>query len=126
MGSRFSECTFTATEKETIEIVTSIENGCKYRVAGHSAFAAMQQVDEDIVNALRQNKPIDDLRIEALATFVRKMIRSKGRVTQKDLILFFDAGFTKAQFIEVVLGISLKFFTNFISNAVSLPLDPIF
>lgn len=126
MSKKFSECPFTAAEKETIEIVTSIENNCKYCVAGHSAFAAMQNVPEEIIKALRKGSPVEDPRIEALANFTRKFIRSRGKLSNKDIILFFDAGFTRAQFIDVALGISLKTFTNYISNAVSLPLDAAF
>ncbi|MBT5074209.1 MAG: carboxymuconolactone decarboxylase family protein [Kordiimonadaceae bacterium] len=126
MSKKFSECPFTAAEKETIEIVTSIENNCKYCVAGHSAFAAMQGVPEEIINALRNGSPIEDPRIEALANFTRKFIRSRGKLSNKDIILFFDAGFTRAQLMDVALGISLKTFTNYISNAVSLPLDAAF
>ncbi len=126
MSNYFDRCSFNTTERETIEIVTSIENGCSYCVAGHSAFAQMKKVPSHIIEALRENQPIDDPRIEALANFTRRMIRSKGQVSQKELILFFDAGFSQAQLIEVVLGISLKFLTNFISNASSLPLDAAF
>ncbi|MBT5187560.1 MAG: carboxymuconolactone decarboxylase family protein [Kordiimonadaceae bacterium] len=126
MGRHLSSCPFTPSEKETIELVTSIENGCSYCVAGHSAFAAMQDVPDEIISSLRQNKPIDDPRLQALAEFTRKLIRSKGKISNRDFILFFDAGFTKAQMMDVVLGISLKTFTNYISNAVSLPLDPQF
>lgn len=126
MSDRYSQCSFTATEKETIEIVTSIENGCGYCVAGHTAFAKMQHVPDHIIRSLRENEVVDDFRIQALADFVKKIIRSKGKITQKDFILFFDAGFTKSQVIEVMLGISLKNFTNHVSNAVSLPLDDAF
>ncbi len=126
LSNYFDQCDFTDTEHETIEIVTSIENGCGYCVAGHSAFAKMKQVPDHIIKSLREEQPVDDPRIEALANFVRKLIRTRGRVSQKDLILFFDAGFSQAQLYEVVLGVSLKFLTNFISNASSLPLDPAF
>jgi len=126
MSKNFANCSFTATEKETIEIVTSIENNCKYCVAGHSAFAVMQDVPEGIINALRNGEQIDDPRTQALAEFTRKIIRSRGKLSNKDIILFFDAGFTRAHLMELALGVSLKTFTNYISNAVSLPLDEAF
>lgn len=126
MSNYFEQSSFTDIEKETIQIVTSIENKCGYCVAGHSAFAVVKQVPSPIIKSLRENLPIEEPRIEALANFVRSLIRSKGRVDQKDLILFFDAGFSKAQMMEVVIGISLKYLTNFISNATSLPLDSAF
>lgn len=126
LSDYFDQCSFTDTEKETIEIVTSIENSCGYCVAGHTAFSRMKHVPEHIIKSLRSNQVVDEPRIEALAEFVRALLRSRGRVSQKELILFFDAGFTKAHLIEVVLGVSLKILTNFISNATTLPLDPAF
>lgn len=126
MSEKFAKSSFTTTEKETIEIVTSIENNCKYCVAGHSAFATMKGVSSEIIEALRNGGEIEDPQISALRDFTKKLIRSKGKVTSKDIILFFDAGFTRAQMMELALGICLKTFTNYISNAVSLPLDEAF
>ena len=126
LSNYFDQCNFTDAEKETIEIVTSIENGCGYCVAGHTAFAETKRVPGHIIKSLRENQVVDNPRIEALAVFTRAMIRSRGKISQKELILFFDAGFTKTHLIEVVLGICLKFLTNLVSNSTSVPLDPAF
>jgi len=126
MNSQFSDCCFTATERETIELVTSVENGCGYCVAGHTAFAAMQNVPDDVVSAIRNGDPIADPRLSALAKFTRNLIYRRGKVSQYDLVHFFDAGFTPRHVIEVILGISLKTLTNYVSNATSISLDPAF
>lgn len=126
LNQKFSESSFTPAEKETIEITTSIENRCGYCTAAHSRFAYEVGMTKAQVQALRAGKEVDDPRLEALRQFTRQLVRSKGHVSQSDLVYFFDAGFSPAQALEVILGITVKTFTNFVSNSVNIPLDPAF
>ena len=119
----FGESSFNATEREIIEIATSVENQCTYCVAGHTAFASMQGVPEEIVEAVRDSQPVSDARLEALNTFTRKMVRSKGMIDQTEVELFIDAGYTPKHVMEVILGICVKMFSNLASNAIRIPLD---
>ncbi len=122
----FDGTSLSDTEKEVVEIVTSVENGCGYCVAGHSAFAAAKNIPDRIVRALRANASLDDQRLEALATFTRTLVHNRGKTSQADLIQLFDAGFSPVQVLEIIQGVSLKTFTNLIANCVQLPLDSAF
>lgn len=126
LNAAFSDSRFTATEREVIQIAASVENDGDYCVAGHSSFASKQDVPSHIVAALRALNPVDDPRLEALAQFTRDLIQSRGKVSQTELVHFFDAGFTQAQMIEVIVGICVKVFSNYVSSATSIPLDAAF
>ncbi len=126
LNAAFSASSFTATEREVIQIAASVENDGDYCVAGHSSFASKQDVPAHIVAALRALNPVDDPRLEVLAQFTRDLIRARGKVSQIDLVHFFDAGFTQAQMIEVIVGICVKVFSNYVSSATSTPLDAAF
>ena len=54
-----------------------------------------------------------DARLEALRSFTQSIVENKGWVDEAHIDSFLNAGFTKAQVFEVVLGIGLKTITNY-------------
>mgnify|MGYP002640503299 CR=1 FL=1 len=126
LNRQFSGTSFNAIEREIIQTATSAENLCTYCVAGHTAFAHMQDIDSRIINAVRNNEPVDDSKLESLNQFTREMVRSRGMVSQHQLDDFFNAGYTPAQAQEVILGICVKVFSNFSNNMIGIPLDDAF
>lgn len=126
LNSRFAESSFDATCRELIQIAASMENQCGYCVAGHTAFAEMQAVPREVIDALRENRPIDDRKLEALNCFTRAVVRERGMVREQDLKHFLDAGYSHAQVLEVVLGVCAKTFSNIVNNVIGIPLDDAF
>lgn len=126
LNSQFAKTTFSPTERELIALTVSTENHCGYCVAGHSAFAALQAVDEGIVQALREGKPILDPRLQCLRRFTVSLLRSRGKVSSTEIDQFLNAGYTQQQLLEVILGITVKVMSNLTSNAIGIPLDEAF
>jgi uncharacterized peroxidase-related enzyme len=126
LNAQFTKSSFNPTERELIALTVSTENQCGYCVAGHSAFAAMQGVDEGTVRALRDGKPILDRRLETLRRFTQALVRQRGMVSETEVERFLDAGYTQRQLLEVILGICVKVMSNLTNNAVGIPLDETF
>lgn len=111
----------TPTEQEVIFLVVSRENGCGYCTAAHSMLAdQMSGVPADVLEAVRQNKPIPDQRLAALAEFVKVMFDSRGKPSQADVKTFLDAGFAESHILAVVLALAVKTLSNY-SNHVGQP-----
>lgn len=123
LNGQFNASSFNATSREIIQIAVSVENHCTYCVAGHSKFAQMQKVPGDIVEAVRSNQPIADSKLEALHQFTRTLINTRGVIPESEVQKFFDAGYTQAQVIDVILGICVKTFSNLANNIIGIPLD---
>ena len=123
LNNQFSRSTFDATEREIIQTAVSVENQCNYCVAGHTAFAHMQNVPADVIAAIRNNLPIKDQRLEALNQFTRTLVRSKGMIPSQAQEDFLAAGYSLAQILEVILGICVKTFSNLTNNTIGIPLD---
>jgi uncharacterized peroxidase-related enzyme len=126
LNQSFAASSFSATERELIQIVASAENGCGYCVAGHTTFARDQDVDASLTDALRRGIPLPEPRLEALADFTRALMRGSGHACGRELTGFFDAGYTQEQALEVIIGISLKTISNLASNAFEIPIDDAF
>jgi len=126
LTTQFGETSLTATEQEIVHITVSVENGCEYCVAGHTAFARIKNVPDEIIAALRDGGTITNPKLAALHGFTRNVVQKRGHVTHGDLQNFLAAGYTTNQVQEVILGISEKTLSNLISVVLDIPLDDAF
>jgi len=126
LNEHFAESSFTSEEQQVIQLATSSENECGYCMAGHTAFSCQINMPEDITNAMRSQETIPNARLQTLNNLTKILINKKGQVTEEDTRDFYAAGFTHAQFLELIMGVCVKYFTNFVGNALQLPLDDAF
>jgi uncharacterized peroxidase-related enzyme len=111
-------------EREAVQIAAAVTHGCSFCVAGHTAIAYKQAgLTENTVEALRSGARVPDERLNAVAVFTRAVIRSRGNVEDAELAAFRAAGFTDANALEVVLGVSLATLCNFANNLGRPPLN---
>ncbi|WP_114325918.1 carboxymuconolactone decarboxylase family protein [Candidatus Colwellia aromaticivorans] len=126
LNDEYSHSSFSAEEQQIILITTSTVNECIYCVAGHTAFAEKIKMPSEIITSMRNQESTANHNYNVLATTVRQLIEHKGRVSQEIINNFINAGFSKAQFLELVMGICVKTFTNYVSNALNVELDEAF
>jgi len=126
IGKIFDETSFSSLERQLVILTASRLNECRYCMAAHSTVAEMQKVPADIINAIRDDQPIADSKLEALRTFTAAVIDKSAWVTGTDTDAFLAAGYTKAQILEVILGIGFKTLSNFVSRIADTPLDDAF
>ena len=104
-------------------LATSTENNCVYCVAGHTAFAHQIHMAEQTIEAMRNMNPLGDEKLQALNHIVRQMVQHRGRVSEESIRNFLAVGYTRQQFFEVVIGVCLKTFSNYVSIGLELTLD---
>lgn len=121
--SLFDQSSFTPRERQVIYLAINYENECDYCMSGHSALAAMAGVDGDVIEALRENTPVSDARLQALRSFAASVTRSRANLEPGELEAFLDAGFTRAQVLEVILAVSVKTISNYVNHVAKTPLD---
>jgi len=81
------------------------------------------KIDPAVLKALRKGTELPDTKLNALATFVRTLIRSKGHVSEADQDAFTAAGYTREQGLGVLIGVAMKTIANFANHLMSTPLD---
>lgn len=112
-------------EREAVQITAAAIHGCGFCVAGHTILAYKKaELGDEVVNALRDNAEVPDARLDAVAKLTRAVIRSRGAIDDRELETFKAAGFTDANAVEVVLGVSLATLCNFTNNMGQPPLNP--
>lgn len=115
----------TFAEREAVQITAAAVHGCGFCVAGHTAVAYKKvKLDEQTVESLRGQKPVGDARLNAIAAFTRAVIARRGAVTDDEFAAFLQAGFTEANALDVILGVSLATLCNFGNNLAQTVLNP--
>lgn len=117
------DSSFNDDEKTVLWQTISVEHGCHYCVPAHTGIAKMMGVSDDIINALRDETPLPNERLEALRTFTLAVVRKRGEVSGEELEAFYDAGFTKRQVLEVILVVAQKVMSNYINHIAETPVD---
>ncbi|MCH8945190.1 MAG: carboxymuconolactone decarboxylase family protein [Proteobacteria bacterium] len=126
IGQIFDESSFSPTERQVVILAASRFNECHYCVAAHSVIADLQKVPTDVVKAIRNDQPIADSKLEALRSFTTAVVEQRGCVSDDDIAAFLAAGYSKAQILEVILGISFKTLSNYANHIADTPLDDAF
>ncbi|WP_203291683.1 carboxymuconolactone decarboxylase family protein [Maricaulis parjimensis] len=127
MNQAFGRSGLTAIEQQIVLLTTSFANNCEYCVAVHSTLALDAGLDRDVIMTIRDGEPIRlDARLEALRQFTLAIVRERGLVERSDVDAFLKAGFTKANVLDVIHGVTVKTMTNYINHIAETPLDEAF
>jgi len=118
--------TFTPVEREAVALAVSFDNNCTYCMAAHSTFARMGGIPEDDLSMLRAGKSPSSPRLQALSALARQVVRSKGHLASEEIQEFLKAGFSQAQLLEVLVGISTTTISNYTHNIAKTPIDEAF
>ncbi|WP_340107398.1 carboxymuconolactone decarboxylase family protein [Pikeienuella sp. HZG-20] len=122
----FVNSSFDKDELTVVWQTINVENECHYCVPAHTGIAKMMKVDDAITDALRNETPLPNARLEALRTFTLKLVRDRGVVSDEDVQAFLDAGFTKRNILEVILGYAQKIMSNYTNHLANTPVDKVF
>jgi AhpD family alkylhydroperoxidase len=121
-----SRGTFTPGEIQVLALTNAFENGCRYCMSLHSSFARKEGVSSGAIEALRAGVAPEEPKLRALSNFSRKLIQERGAVGARDVSEFVTAGHTKAQVLEVVLGVAMSILPNFAHHITGCPIDDVF
>ena len=120
----FSASSLSGAEQQLVMLAVSEANDCTYCVAAHSTLAKrMAKVDPALIDAVRRRVPLADARLDALVTFARRVVEQRGVIDDAEVARFLQAGFTRAQVIEVLLGVGMKTFNNYVDHIAHTPLN---
>lgn len=110
-------------ERQVVQLTASVENRGYYCVAGHSIFGRSIGMPEQAIEAIRSGTRVADERLSALHSFVVQLVRARGHVSSKDIDRLVHSGFAIEQIPEIVMGVTLKTFSNYADSAMRLKLD---
>lgn len=119
----FMNSSFNEDELTVVWQSINVENNCHYCVPAHTGIAKSMGVSDELSEALRNDTPIADERLEALRTFTLAVVRDRGFVSDDKVTAFLNAGFTKQNILEIILGYSQKIMSNYTNHFADTPVD---
>ena len=102
--------------RDSIGLAVSEVNGCDYCLTVHSFTAEhMAKLPADEIILARKGHASDPKR-DAAVQFARKVIETRGKISDADLKAVRDAGYTDANVMEIVALVATYSLTNFFNN----------
>ncbi|MEU7525946.1 carboxymuconolactone decarboxylase family protein [Saccharothrix sp. NPDC042600] len=123
-SAMFEQTTLDPLAREVLIMTVATRNGCHLCVAMHTAKLVGLNADRSLITALREGKPLDDERLEAVRTFTTEVLDTAGAVSPEALERFVARGFTAQNALEVVMGIGVYTLSTFANRLTDAPIDP--
>ncbi|MDT8410854.1 MAG: carboxymuconolactone decarboxylase family protein [Vicingaceae bacterium] len=123
MADLFNATSFSPVEKNIVWLTISYQNKCHYCMTIHSMVANMFKLPESMVDALRNNKPLTDTKLESLRKFTILLVEKRGWASDEDVQEFLSAGYSKKNVLELVVGVGQKIISNYVNHLANTPLD---
>jgi uncharacterized peroxidase-related enzyme len=109
--------------RERIALTVAQVNGCDYCLSAHSYIGqTMAKLDPAEIALARQGGSAD-ARADAAVRFARKVVETRGQVSDTDLEAVKRAGFTDANVVEIVLVVAENVLTNLLNNVARTDID---
>ena len=119
----FTQTSFNEEELTVVWQTINVEHACHYCVPAHTGIAKMMKVDEAITEALRNESPLENPKLEALRSMTLTIVRNRGHVTPDELNTFYAAGYEESHVLEILLGLSQKTISNYVNHIANTPVD---
>ncbi len=114
---------FSKKEKEVIDLAISEVNGCSYCQAAHTAIAKMNGFTEAQTIELRKGTASWDTKLDVLAKISKSIAETRGNVSEDVKQKFYDAGYTQANLVDLVIAAGIINITNTFHNLTEVEID---
>lgn len=109
-------------EKEVVNLIVSSLNNCIYCQSAHTLIGKMNGLsEEETVNIRRGHST--DVKLNALVQLAKEIVENKGHVTAPVLDTFYNAGYTDANLVDVIMLVGDKVIMNYLHNLTNVPVD---
>lgn len=112
-----------AKEREVVNLAVSQVNECNYCLSAHTVLGKMNGFSNDEIQEVRNGGLRSDARLDALASFTREVALKRGKASQQAISKLFDAGYSEAQLIDIIMVVGDKTISNYIHNLTQFEID---
>jgi uncharacterized peroxidase-related enzyme len=106
-----------------IALAVAESNHCEYCASAHTYLATnLAKIKDDVILAARSGSEIDP-KTDAALQFARVVIAKRGRVSDEELALVKNAGYSEAEIAEIIGHVALNVLTNYFNNVAQTEVD---
>lgn len=119
----FLNTSLTDEEKTVIWQAINVEHECHYCIPAHSLIAHVMNVPAALNQALVEQTPLPNRRLEVLREITLEIVRNRGHIASSTLENFFNEGYTKQNLLEIIVGVAQKVMSNYTNHIADTPID---
>ncbi|MGF6413658.1 carboxymuconolactone decarboxylase family protein [Paraburkholderia sp. MM5482-R1] len=108
---------------ERIALAVAEINGCDYCMSAHSYLGKNVAKLDDAEMSANRNGGSNEPKAAPAVQFAAKVAHERGRVSDEDLRVLKEAGYTDAQIVEIVVHIALSVLTNYANVVANTEID---
>ena len=108
--------------REQIALVTAGYNGCNYCASAHTYLGEKAGVAKNELASNLEGFSADE-KTQAALKFATQLIEQRGRVTEHDVEMVREAGFTDEELVEIVAHVGMNTLTNYFNEAFKTEVD---
>jgi len=123
LNNWFLHSSFNADEITVVWQSINVEHECHYCVPGHTGIAKMMKVDDEIIEALRNETVLPSEKLEVLRETTLSIVRNRGRLPEEDAKRFYAVGYENNQLLDIILGLSQKVISNYVNHLAGTAVD---
>lgn len=114
---------FDATELTVVWQSVNVEHDCHYCVPAHTGIAYSMKVEENVINALRDETELPTEKLNTLRDTTLALLRNRGHLDNEQKQAFFAAGYSNESLLDIVLILAQKVMSNYVNHLADTPLD---
>jgi AhpD family alkylhydroperoxidase len=104
-----------AKTREAIALAVGQSNQCEYCLSAHTFLGKGAGLDENAIRNARLGRS-EDPKLNAALALARKVVETRGAVSDTELSAARSAGLDDGEIVEVVANVALNIFTNYFNN----------
>lgn len=117
---------FDAAELTVVWQTINVEHNCHYCVPAHTGIAYSMQVEENVINALRDETELPSNKLNVLRDTTLEILRERGHLSNEQKKAFFEIGYNNQHLLDIVLVLSQKVMSNYVNHLADTPVDSAF
>ena len=112
-----------ARQREAIHLIVSQVNDCQYCLTAHSEIARMNGFTKEQIAEIRLGSAPFDRQLDAIVKLAKSVAENRGRSDEALLQVFFAAGLTNENLVDLVVVIGHMIVANYLQALINAPLD---
>ncbi len=111
-----------AGQREIVALAVAQVNECHYCLSAHTLMGKGAGLSPSAIHKAREG--VADTEIDnAVAVFARRVVETRGKVSDADLATARKAGLDDAHLIEVIANVAINILTNYTNNVADTDVD---
>ena len=112
----------TAKQREIVALAVAQANECQYCLSAHTLMGKGAGLSSEGIRKAREGKA-ETVIDAAVALFARRVVETRGQVTDADVVAARSAGLDDARLIEVIANVAINVLTNYTNNVALTDID---